>query len=113
MWAMKKVPTQGSTTETNILGDVVEGIKFTLKTPVVLSVIGMGFAFGLFGAAHIQILPAFAKDVLNLDAAGAGLLLSAAGAGSLVINLWPWHRWETPSIRVCCFWEPSSCSEYP
>jgi MFS family permease len=87
VWTMQKVPSHESTAETNILGDLVEGIKFTLKKPVVLSVIGMGFAFGLFGAAHIQILPAFAKDVLSLEAAGAGLLLSAAGAGSLVINL--------------------------
>ncbi len=87
MWTMQKVPSHGSVSDTNVLGNLVDGLRFTVRTPVVFSVIGISMAFGLFGAAHFQILPAFAKEVLGLDAAGAGLLLAAAGAGSLVGNL--------------------------
>ena len=87
MWTMRNIPSHGSVTETNILGNLLEGFRFTLKSPVVFSVIGMSLAFGLLGAAHFQILPAFAKEVLSLDAAAAGFLLSAAGAGSLAGNL--------------------------
>jgi len=87
MWTMQKVPSHGSVSETSVLVNLLDGVKFTFRTPVVSSVIGISMAFGLFGAAHIQILPAFAKEVLSLDAAEAGLLLAAAGAGSLVGNL--------------------------
>jgi predicted MFS family arabinose efflux permease len=87
LWTMQKVRSHDSAAEANVLGNLMDGLKFTARTPVVFSIVGMGFAFGLFGAAYLQILPAFAKDVLSLDAAGAGLLLSASGAGSLVGNL--------------------------
>ena len=87
IWSLRNVPSYDSATETNVLGNLLEGLKFTVKTPVVFGIVGMGFAFGFFGAAYLQILPAFAKDVLGLDAVGAGLLLSASGAGSLVGNL--------------------------
>jgi predicted MFS family arabinose efflux permease len=87
IWSLRNVPSYDSATETNVLGNLLEGLKITVKTPAVFGIVGMGFAFGFFGAAYLQILPAFAKDVLGLDAVGAGLLLSASGAGSLVGNL--------------------------
>jgi hypothetical protein len=87
LWTMKKIPSHDSAAETNVLGSLRDGIGFIVRTPVVLGIISMGFAFGFFGAAYLQVLPAFARDILSLDAVGAGLLLSAAGAGSLVGNL--------------------------
>ena len=63
------------------------GLDYFIKTPVALTVIGVGFAFGFFGMPHVQVMPAFAKEVLGVGAAEAGLLITAAGLGSLLANV--------------------------
>ena len=68
----------------NLLTELQTGIRYTLTTPVALTVIGIGFAVGFFAFPHIQVLPGFAKDVLDAGAGEAGLLLTAAGVGSLI-----------------------------
>lgn len=73
--------------KTAILGDLLEGLRYFWSTPVAFTVIGIGFAFGFFGMPHTQLLPAFAKEVLEVGAGGSGLLLTAAGVGSLVGNV--------------------------
>ena len=70
-----------------ILRELLAGLDYFRKTPVVFTVIGVGFAFGFFGMPHIQVMPAFAREALNTDAAGAGLLITAAGLGSLLANV--------------------------
>ncbi len=54
---------------------------------IVYTIIGMGFSFGFFGASYIQVLPAFGKEVLRLNAGGAGVMMSVTGIGSLVGSL--------------------------
>ena len=56
-------------------------------TPIALTMVGLSFAFGFFGAAYVQVLPAFGREVLNLNADGAGFLLTVAGVGSLTGNV--------------------------
>lgn len=69
---------------TSIISDLSVGIRYFLGSPVALTVVGMGFALGFFGMPYIQILPAFAKESLEVGAAEAGFLLTAAGIGSLI-----------------------------
>lgn len=71
----------------NVLGDLWAGLDYFRKTPVVFTVIGMGFAFGFFGMPHIQVMPAFAREALGSGAGEAGLLITAAGVGSLLVNI--------------------------
>ncbi len=71
----------------NILVSLRDGIVYFAKTPVVFTIVGMGFAFGLFGMPHVQVMPAFAREVLNATAVEAGALLTAAGIGSLLANV--------------------------
>ena len=71
----------------NVLGDLWAGLDYFRKTPVVFTVIGMGFAFGFFGMPHIQVMPAFAREALDSGAGEAGLLITAAGVGSLLVNI--------------------------
>ena len=73
--------------QANVLGDLWAGLDYFRKTPVVFTVIGMGFAFGFFGMPHIQVMPAFAREVLGSGAGEAGLLITAAGVGSLLVNI--------------------------
>lgn len=71
----------------NVLRDLWAGLDYFRKTPVVFTVIGMGFAFGFFGMPHIQVMPAFAREALGSGAGEAGLLITAAGVGSLLVNI--------------------------
>lgn len=70
-----------------VLNDMAEGVRYVAITPIAFTMVGLSFAFGFFGAAYVQVLPAFGKEVLRLNADGAGILLSAAGIGSLVGNM--------------------------
>ena len=78
---------RGGTADTNILRDFLDGIRFVGATPIALTMVGLSFAFGFFGAAYVQVLPAFGREALNLNADGAGFLLTIAGLGSLSGNV--------------------------
>ena len=75
------------TANNTILRDISDGMRFVWTTPVAFAIIGIGFGFGFFAAAYIQVMPAFAKDVLEVGAGGAGLLIAATGIGSLLGSL--------------------------
>ena len=71
----------------NILGDLRDGLAYFARTPVVYTIVGIGFTFGFFGMPHMQVMPAFAREVLSASAGEAGLLMTAAGIGSLAANV--------------------------
>ncbi len=73
--------------DTTILRDLREGLDYFFKTPVTLMIIGLGFAFGFFGMPYLRVMPAFAKETLDVGAGGAGVLIAAAGVGSLLGNV--------------------------
>ena len=70
--------------KTTVLGDLRVGVSYFWSTPVVLTIIGAGFALGFFGTTYLQVIPAFAKEELGAGVGEAGLLITAAGVGSLV-----------------------------
>ena len=70
-----------------VIEDLAEGVRYMMSTPIAFGMVGLGFAFGSFGSSYLQVLPAFGKEVLNMNAAGAGFLLTVADVGSLVGNL--------------------------
>ena len=84
---MTGVESRSRTSDTNMVRDFWDGIRFVAATPIALTMVGLSFAFGFFGAAYIQVLPAFGREALNLNADGAGLLLTIAGVGSLTGNV--------------------------
>ena len=69
--------------KTTVFRDLSVGVGYFWSTPVVLAIIGSGFALGFFGTAYLQVLPAFAKEELDVGVGEAGLLITAAGIGSL------------------------------
>ncbi|MCE2457118.1 MAG: MFS transporter [Dehalococcoidia bacterium] len=72
---------------TNVMRDLGDGIRFAANSPIAFTMIGLSFVFGFFGASYVQVLPAFGREVLNMNADGAGFLLTVTGVGSLVGNL--------------------------
>ncbi len=85
---MSGVVSRSAPRSENIFMGMWQGFKYSAATPVAFTLVGLSFAFGFFGGAYIQVLPAFAKEVLRVNASGAGSLISASGLGSLVGNMW-------------------------
>ena len=85
---MSGVESRSQNKDANMLRDFWAGIKYVAMTPIAFTMVGMSFAFGFFGAAYVQVLPAFGKEVLRLNADGAGFLLTVAGIGSLAGNIY-------------------------
>lgn len=71
----------------NVLTQVAEGIRYSIKTPAVLFLFILLAFIGTFGYNFSIIIPLVAKFVLNVDAERFGLLFSAMGVGSLISAL--------------------------
>ena len=64
-----------------LLFEPLEGLRFVRSRPVILGAISLDLFAVLLGGAT-ALLPAYASDVLHVDAAGLGLLRTAPGAGA-------------------------------
>ncbi|MFC5771813.1 MFS transporter [Thauera sinica] len=62
-------------------GAVFEGLRFVFSRPIVLGAISLDLFAVLFGSA-VALMPAMARDVLQVDAAGLGLLRAAPAVGA-------------------------------
>lgn len=96
LFTMTGVSSRARAEPTNIARDFADGIRFVASTPIAYTMVGLSFAFGFFGAAYVQVLPAFGKEVLELNADGVGILLTVAGLGSLVGNMFLASLGNTP-----------------
>ena len=70
-----------------LLRNIGEGLSVIRDTPMLLTVLVVTCIFGGFGMAHLQVIPAFAKDMLDSSASDVGLLLLASGIGALIGSL--------------------------
>ena len=70
-----------------VLSHIGDGLSVIRDTPMLLTVLVMTCVFGGFGMAHLQVLPAFAKEQLGSGASEVGVLLLASGIGALTGSL--------------------------
>ncbi len=70
-----------------ILESMKQGLRFVFKNKILLGAITLDLFAVLLGDA-IALLPAFAKDVLHIDAHGMGLLRSAPALGAITMSVW-------------------------
>ena len=87
MFFIRGLPTRPPSEKASVLADLRAGLQCIRSTPVLYTVIGMTLALAFFVLSYRQVMPAFAKDVLDGGPGGTGLLLLAAGLGSLFGNL--------------------------
>ena len=80
---VRRTPPAARSQRSSILSELWGGLRYCWSNPVTFTVIGIGFAFGFFAMPYAQLLPAFARMVLDTGAGGAGLLMTGAGIGSL------------------------------
>lgn len=69
------------------LAELGEGIRYVLSNRMILSLIGSVGIVSIFGIGMMNLLPAWAKDVLHGDVRTNGWLVSARGFGSLISAL--------------------------
>jgi MFS family permease len=68
-----------------VVSAVREGITFVLGRPLLLGAMSLDLFAVLFGGA-VGLLPAFARDVLMVGAAGFGILRAAPAMGSVLMS---------------------------
>jgi MFS family permease len=79
--------TEENAPATNIsFAALVEGLRFVWRTPIIVQTMTLDFVATFFASAN-QLLPIFAKDILQVGARGFGVLASAAAVGSVITGL--------------------------
>lgn len=68
----------------SMLSEIREGVRYVVRTPLTAFVITLTGTVSLFVINFGVLIPLLAKQILNQEAAGFGLLTSAMGAGALV-----------------------------
>ncbi len=70
----------------DVIGDMVEGIRFILSRRDFILLIGLTYSTHFFGMQYLQLMPLFAQR-FGREADGFGILLSALGLGALTGTL--------------------------
>ena len=63
--------------------DIVDGFRYARNNPTLLALVILTLAPSLFGFPYVALLPAWAREALNAQSDGLGLLMMAMGLGSL------------------------------
>ncbi len=67
-----------------IVADIREGFQYAAGDPTLLGLVVMSLVPALFGFPYLALLPAWGREVLNIQADGLGLLMACIGIGSLI-----------------------------
>jgi predicted MFS family arabinose efflux permease len=71
----------------HVLRNLIEGLAYVLRTPVILGVLAITAVMNLMAFPYQHMVPVVAKHVLGLGPQLAGLLLAADGFGALTGSL--------------------------
>jgi len=71
----------------SVTGDIREGLSYAARNPTILGLIITLFVPALFGFPFIALLPAWAREALNVQSDGLGMLMMMMGIGSLIGSL--------------------------
>jgi MFS family permease len=65
---------------------LMEGLRFVWRTPIIVQTMTLDFVATFFASAN-QLLPIYAKDILNVGARGYGFLAAAPAVGAIIAGL--------------------------
>jgi MFS family permease len=65
---------------------LMDGLRFVWRTPIIVQTMTLDFVATFFASAN-QLLPIFAKDILQVGAQGLGFLASASAVGAVLAGL--------------------------
>lgn len=78
-----RVPAATSTKK-SIVEDIREGFQYAARNPTILALVVMVSVPALFGFPYLALLPAWGREVLNVQSDGLGLLMAFVGIGSVI-----------------------------
>jgi MFS family permease len=64
--------------------EIAEGVRYAMRTPRIALVLSLVMAVSTFFFNYNTLVPLLARDILNEDAHGFGLLMTAVGCGAVV-----------------------------
>src|SRR5574341_275218 len=65
---------------------LIEGLRFVWRTTIIVQTMTLDFVATFFASAN-QLLPIYAKDILNVGEHGYGFLAAAPAAGAIIAGL--------------------------
>ena len=72
---------------TSVATDIREGFRYALGDSALFGLVIMGLVPALFGFPYVALLPAWAREALNVQSDGLGLLMTSMGLGSVTGTL--------------------------
>ena len=79
--------TAASDSRKSVGGDIAEGLKYSVGDPGRLGLIVLVLLTTLFGFSYYALMPAWAREALNVGSDGLGTLMGIMGVGALVGTL--------------------------
>ncbi len=84
IFLMQMPATVSTAPRRSIAADVREGIQFIRRSPTISTIMVVIAISAIFAVPYTTLLPAYASDVMHVDAEGFGFLSTATGVGALV-----------------------------
>ncbi len=81
-------PPPPAASQASVFADIAEAVSLIRRNRTVAWVLGSVALVNFLGRPYFRLMPAFAREVLHVDAVGLGLLQAAPGLGTL---LTPWY----------------------
>ncbi len=78
-----KAPQQPSAPRRNVIGDLLEGVKFIATDRMFAVLIPLTYASMFFGSQYVQLMPLFAKR-FDVGSEGLGIMFTMIGAGAVI-----------------------------
>lgn len=89
IYALGRLPPSSSNNGrgTSVWADLGEGVAYLRTIPMILPLLSIAVVRILFGWSYRTLMPVYAKEVLQFDARGLGILTAAPSIGSLLGSL--------------------------
>lgn len=84
---LKNRGVQGGRERKSVTEDMREGVSYIRGNPAISGLIIIMFVPALFGFPFAALLPAWAREALNVQSEGLGMLLMTMGVGALIGSL--------------------------
>lgn len=103
LMAIKAAPTRAKRAEQSVIASIHEGLRFVFRSQVILGAMSLDLFAVLFGGA-VALLPIYAKEILNTDSTGLGLLRAAPAIGSTLVGIYLSYRPITRKAGPALMW---------
>jgi MFS family permease len=84
LWAVRAGSEPRPHRGTTIRQELLDGVRYATRTPLVAFILGLVFAVSTFAMNHGVLVPLFAREVLHEEVRVFGLLMASLGAGAVV-----------------------------